>query len=164
MPVHRLLPLLLTLALVACGGSSPAPVPAPPADDGDDASLQVGDLHVRASAVQTAMLDETVARGYGIARDPHNVLLLVMVRRGDGADAVAVPATVTATVTDLRGTRQSIAMRELRSGDPGAGAALVDHAGTVTTTLPDTLRFEVRVTPAGGAPATLNFSRDFYPL
>ena len=149
--------------LAACTGQDAPPVTAtasPSASAGSEhgeAIVRVGDVAIRASAVQTSQLGEGIARQYGIARAPNTVLLLVTVRRGDDASATAMPATVKATATDLRGGRQELAMRELRSGD------LLDHAGIATTTLPDTLRFDVTVAGADGRTSTLQFSRDFYP-
>lgn len=169
-PCTRILPLLLIVAFAACTGDNAAPAAdAPIASatgvDHGDTLLQIGDVSIRASAVQTSTLNEGVAREYGIDRDPGSVLLLVAVRQGDDASAVAMPATVTASATDLRGSRQVIAMHELRSGGPGSGPgqALVDYVGTVATTLPDTLRFDVRVVRAGGEVSTLRFNREFYP-
>jgi hypothetical protein len=154
--------LVLSLSLLAACGPQPGPAgtPAPATASGGqgEAIVRVGDVTVRASAVQTAMLDAGVAGRYGIARDPTTVLLLVTVRKGGDADAVSLPASVTATVTDLRGGRQQIAMRALDTG------GLVDYVGTVATTLPETLRFDVAVARAGAGATTLQFSRDFFPL
>ena len=147
------------LALGACGGSN-APPPAAPAASAtkhSEAVTRIGDVSIHASVVQTSTLAEGVARDYGITRDERRVLLLVAVRQGPEAEAIALPAQVVATVTDLRGRRQDIAMRELRSGD------LLDYVGTVEIDLPDTLRFDVVVTRAGGATSTLQFTREFHP-
>lgn len=160
----RLPALVLSLSLLAACGTQPSPgsaaTPAAAASSGSqgEATVSVGDTTIRASAVQTAMLDAGVASRYGIARDPATVLLLVTVRKGNDADAVSLPATVTATATDLRGGRQEIVMRALDTG------GLVDYAGTVATTLPETLRFDVAVAREGAGTATLQFSRDFFPL
>ena len=119
--------------------------------------MRIGDVSIHASVVQTSTLAESVARAYGIARNEHRVLLLVAVRQGPDAQAIALPAQVLATVTDLRGRRQDIKMRELRSGD------LLDYIGTVEIELPDTLRFDVVVTRTDGATSTMQFNREFYP-
>ena len=152
--------LVSMLALAACAESN-APAPARPAASPGAASpeavTRIGDVGIHASVVQTSTLAESVARAYGIARDEHRVLLLVAVRQGPDAQAIALPAQVVATVTDLRGRRQEIKMRELRSGD------LLDYVGTVEIELPDTLRFEVAVTRTGGATSTMQFNREFYP-
>ena len=150
--------LLSMLAFGACGGSNAPPPAAPAAPATAPAAVaRIGDVSVHASVVQTSTLAEGVAREYGITRDEHRVLLLVAVRQGPEAEATALPAKVVATVTDLRGRRQDIAMRELRSGE------LLDYIGTVEIDLPDTLRFDVVVTRAGGASSTLQFDREFYP-
>jgi hypothetical protein len=155
-----LLPLLVASA---CNGSQ---APAPEASRGSnfatpvghgDAVLQLGDVSIRASVVQTSALPMSVARQYAIERNPKTVLLLVAVRKGPSASAVALPARVTVTVTDLRGGQQQIAMREVQTD------ALVDSIGTTQTTLPDTLRFDVVVVVAGMAPVKVQFEREFYP-
>ena len=153
---------LILLALAACSGSAPPATPAPGASATDtgtqaEAITRTGDVSIRASAIQTSQLDPSIARQYGIARDPNTILLLVAVRQGPDATATALPATITAAATDLRGGRQDITMRELRAGE------LIDYVGTVTTTLPDTLRFDVTVVRANGATATMQLSRDFFP-
>lgn len=166
-PALRLVLLALPLcALAACGGVATPPTAGGAASTTagtangaqDMATVRVGAITIRASAVQTAQLDAAVARRYGIARAPGTVLLLVSVRQGPDASATALPATVTATVAGLTGGREPLAMRELRVD------GLIDYIGTATTTLPDTLRFEVTVVPRGGTAATLQFSRDLYPL
>jgi hypothetical protein len=149
--------LMSMLALGACGGSNAPPPASASATKPSEAVTRIGDVSIHASVVQTSTLAEGVARDYGITRDERRVLLLVAVRQGPEAEAIALPAQVVATVTDLRGRRQDIAMRELRSGD------LLDYVGTVEIDLPDTLRFDVAVTRAGGATSTLQFNREFHP-
>lgn len=160
-------PILATLAtallLTGCGAQPPASTTAsPPARQ--EAIVRAGDTTVRGSAVQTSTLDAGIARQYGIRREPGTVMLLVAVRTGANGDEATEPARVTATATDLRGRRQPIAMRELRVDDPGSGSgqALLDYVGTVQTTLPDTLRFDVTIVREGGATASLQFSREFF--
>ena len=152
---------LLLPALVACSNPAPPKVDvassASSSDAQADAITRIGDVSIRASVIQTSMLNEAVAREYGITRDPKTVMLLVAVRQGPDATATALPARITATATDLRGGRQDIAMRELKSGD------LIDYVGTVGTTLPDTLRFEITVVRADGATSTMQLQREFYP-
>lgn len=162
-PRHPLFPLLLAgvvaavlVALPACGGgtgSAPRPAQAAP----EPAEFQQGDLHIRASAVPTMQLADSVARGYGITRGDDRILLLVAVRRGSEAAEASVPARVDGWVTDLRGRRQALSMRELRTGE------LVDYVADIQTSLPDTLQFQVRVTPRGEAPRQLDFVREFHP-
>ena len=154
--------LAATLLLAACGAQPPArsagDSPAP-----QEAIVRAGDVSMRASVVQTSTLGADVARQYGISRDAGTLMLLVAVRQGaDGAET-ALPAQVTATATDLRGQRQTVAMRELRVGGSGPGPALLDYVGTVQTTLPDTLRFDVTIVREGGATSSMQFTREFFP-
>ncbi len=157
--------LATALALAACGGSPAPAIPAAQPATTADALVTVGDVTIRASVLQTSTLDAAVARDYGIARDDNVVLLLVAVRQGPEADAIALPARITATVTDLSGRSRSIAMRELRINgpDPGPRAGLIDYIGTIDTSLPDTLRFDLSIVRAGGASSTMQFTREFFP-
>jgi hypothetical protein len=152
--------LLLGSVLAGCGGNAPTPATA---DARGDASRQgdvierVGDVEIRASVVQTSALPDSVARQYGIERDAKTLLLLVAVRKGPAASAIALPARVTAKVTDLRGGQQDIVMRDIQT------AGLVDAVGTIRTTLPDTLRFDLTVAVDAMAPVRMQFEREFYP-
>ena len=65
------------------------------------------------AAMPTAMLAPEVASRYGIARDDRTVMLLVAVRQGTEMQETSLPATITATVTNLSGQRQPITLREL---------------------------------------------------
>lgn len=154
--MRALLPMGAALALAAACGA-----PAPPAGHAtatrEEAVVRAGDTRIRASVVPTAALGEAVASAYGIAPDPRSVMLLVGVRQGPEMQETALPARVTAHATDLRGTRMRIDMRGIRSGD------LVDYVGIVRIAPPETLRFEVEVEHAVGAPSRLAFSRDLYP-
>ncbi|MGO4223115.1 DUF4426 domain-containing protein [Lysobacter sp. TAF61] len=148
---------LLIAGLSACSGSAPPPAaPAATAAQGESVS-RVGDVSIRANAMQTSALSAPVAGQYGISRADNLVMLLVAVRQGPEAQEVALPARITASATDLRGRRQNIEMRELRSGD------LLDYIGTAEVTAPDTLRFDVTIVRENGATSTMQFSRDFYP-
>lgn len=152
----RLLSALLPLALVACGGGG-APSPSSGGSETQETISRIGDVTIRATAVPTTTLSEQVATQYGITRADNTVMLLVGVRQGSDAQEVALPARITATVTDLRGRRQDIAMRELRSGE------LLDYVGAVEVSPPETLRFDLTIVRDGGASSTMQFTRDFYP-
>lgn len=157
----------VALALSACSREAPTPTSSDtsaPADAGasQEAVSQAGDATVRASAVQTSTLPPQVAAEYGIVRDHRSVLLLVAVRRGPAGQEVAAPARITATVTDLRGRRQPVTMREMRTKGPGT-EVLLDYIGTVEVSPPDTLRFDLTVALDGGATSTMQFTRDFFP-
>lgn len=156
--MRPLLPaLILAFTLLpGCGGEVPRR-PAAAAAAPQQATVRVGDVTVRANAIQTSTLGAEVASRYGIVRDDRTVLLLVSVRQGPDGRDVSLPAQVQANVTDLRGGRKPLELRELRSGD------LLDYVGTVQVSLPDTLRFDVDVVAANGATATLQLEREFFP-
>lgn len=122
-----------------------------------EAVASTGDVTVRASVVPTSRLGEAVARQYGIERSPDRVLVLVGVRQGTGAEEISLPVRIRAEVSDLRGVRQRPVLEEMRSGE------LIDYAGSVRATPPDTLRFDIRVERDGAAPIRLQFSRDVFP-
>ena len=148
--------LLLPVLLAGCDSQPTARV-ATSAAVPQEATLQAGDTTIRASVVQTSALNEQVASQYGIERDDEVVMLLVGLRRGQAAEETSVPATVNATVTDLRGQKQVIGMRELHAG------SLVDYVGTVRVSLPDTLAFDLRIEREGAPASTMQFSREFLP-
>lgn len=162
--LRRVYPIAVAALLAACGGASP-PATTSPASAQGDAIARVGNISVRASPIPTAMLDPAVARQYGIARADDTILLLVAVRQGPETDQTSLPAQITASATDLRGHRQAIAMREVRTADPASrtGEVLIDYVGTVETALPETLRFDVKAVRDGRSVATLQFNREFYP-
>lgn len=154
---------LLSLALLGgCGRDAAMPGGAGSATAApQEAVARSNDVTVRASALQTSALSPAVAQQYAIARDDATVMLLVAVRRGPDGQDVAVPARVQAIATDLRGQRHTVELRELRTGE--GSAQLLDYIGTVEIALPDTLRFDIDVTPENGASTTVQFSREFYP-
>lgn len=121
------------------------------------AELEADGVRIRASLVPTAALSAEIAQRYGVPRERGLQLLLVGVRTGPAADETSLPAGVAATVRDLRGVRQDVLLREVRS------EGFLDYAGAVRVRPPDTLAFEVQVVRAGAAPATLRFSRDLFP-
>jgi hypothetical protein len=157
--------LVFGIALAGCGSGAPVPTDGQ-AQMQQEASTRVGNVVVRANAIPTAGLGEAVARQYGIERDAGTVMLLVGVRRDDGnGGETALPARVTAVAIDLLGKRQQLAMREVRSGDPGSspGQGFIDYVGTARVIAPDTLRFDIAIAPQGGPAMELHFNRDFFP-
>ncbi|MFZ5656206.1 MAG: DUF4426 domain-containing protein [Pseudomonadota bacterium] len=149
--------LIVALALAGCGGA-PQPATAVPASSMQEAVARAGDVTIRASVLPTAMLDERVARGYGIERSDRSAMLLVSLRRGPEGQETAVPARVLAKASDLRGRAQLVDMRKLRSE-----GGLLDYVGTVEIDAPDTLRFDVQVTRGDGATSSMQFTREFHP-
>jgi hypothetical protein len=161
--LHRCLswlamPLLCTALLSACDGSSPqADAARQQSAAPQEASVQFGDVIVRANAVVTASLSEAVAEQYAVPRDEATVMLLVGVRRIDGDQEASVPARIEARAVDLLGKRQAPEMREIRSGE------FIDYVGSFRIAAPETLRFDVEVVTGDGQRASLQFNRDFFP-
>ena len=155
--------LLITIAaLSACSGGED-PKPARLIESPQEAVSRVGDITIRANLVRTELLDETMARQYGIARDAETVMLLVSVRRGAQAQESSVAATVTTSVATLYGQPRPVAMRELRSGGPDPQQVFIDYVGTVRVSPPETLRFDLDIAREGGARSTMQFTREFMP-
>ena len=161
MPRLPVIALPSTLAFAGCGGD--APKPARIIETPQEAESRSGDVTVRANVVRTDLLNEAMARGYGITRDEGSVLLLVSVRRGPDGQDVAIPAKIEASVTDLQGRRSTVALRELRTDVPGATPpqTLIDYIGTTEVHAPDTLRFDLDIEREGAARSTMQFTREF---
>jgi Domain of unknown function (DUF4426) len=147
--------ILLCFALAACGDD--APKPAKRIDTPQEAVSRAGDVTMRANVIATGQLHERMTREYGIPRDNHSVLLMVSVRRGPDGFDISLPATITASATNLQGQTQPIAMREMRIGE------LTDYIGTAQMSPPETLRFDLKIVREGAAASTMTFSRDFEP-
>lgn len=147
---------LLCLALAACGGSD-SPKPARILDTPQEAISRSGDVTIRANLVRTLALNDAMARTHGIERDDHTALLMVSVRKGPESSEVSLPAKINATVTDLQGKRVDIDMREVRTGE------FIDHLGTITISVPDTLRFDLTIQRDDGTVSTMQFTREFLP-
>ncbi len=158
---HASLALLLgALALSAgCGREASTPTSASAHADAttQEAVASLGDARVRASVVPTARIGEAVARQYGIEPSADTVLLLVGVRTGPEMDETALPASIAATVQDLRGVSQQLELRRIDNG------GLIDYVGTARVAAPDSLRFDIQVTLGDGRRTELRFSRDIYP-
>lgn len=148
---------LLALLLVGCTPNPPAGGAIAPSAVPQETTVQTGDITIRANAMQTSSLGAAVASQYGIPRDDNRVMLLVGLRRGAVAEEVSIAAQINVAVTDLRGQRQAMPMRELRSGE------LVDYVGTVEVSLPDTLRFDLSIVLPDGRTSTMQFNREFHP-
>ena len=149
----------IALALAACShdtsSSTTATASTTPGDAASDATATSNGITLRANVVETADLQESVARGYGIAREPNQALLLLTVRDANGDNAT--PVSLQATVSDLKGEERPLQLREIRAGE------FVDRIGLVPVAAPDTLTFEVRAQLTPGSTSTVRVSRDFYP-
>ena len=143
--------------LAACSGEDRTGGAVPPAVPGSASQVaaDVGDASVIAVAIQTSQLNDAVAAEYGIEQRDDLVMLRVSPRLGESGTITTAPAQVRATVTDLRGHTRELEL------EPRTVAGLVDHVGTLTVSLPDTLRFNISVVTPQGATETLELSREF---
>ncbi|MCE5234293.1 MAG: DUF4426 domain-containing protein [Mizugakiibacter sp.] len=115
-----------------------------------------GDYIVYYSALATDQLPPEVAKTYGFVRSSHRGLLNIAVKRGAvDATAVAVAAAVSGSATNLANQRTTVDFREIRDGDA------IYYLGEFPVSGTDTMRFELKVTPAGGPPHALRFSKNY---
>jgi hypothetical protein len=157
LPLRAITAGLIAATLAACGGTEQAAAPGQALSTPGGAQqveTRVGDTTVFAVAMQTSTITPEVAREHGIERRDDLVMLRVSGRQGSGVDIASVPLQVRATSTDLRGQTQTLDMQQAVAND------LVDYVGTVQTALPDTLRFDIRVTTPEGANETLQLTRE----
>ena len=149
----------ISLALAGCSrGSESASAPmatATPVDAASDATATSDGVTLRANVLETADLQASVAAGYGIAREPNQALLLLMVRDADGDNAT--PVSLQATVASLKGGTRPLPLREIHVGE------FVDRIGLVPVSAPDTLTFEIHARLTPGSTSTVRVSRDFHP-
>ena len=160
-PLRFPVTLCFAFALAACShGTSPpttatAATATTPGDAANDAIATSNGVTLRANVMETRDLQESVARGYGVAREPNQALLLLTVRDANGDNAT--PVSLQATVSDLKGRERPLPLREIRVGE------FVDHIALAPVAAPDTLTFGIRAQLAPGSASTLRLSRDFYP-
>ena len=158
-PLRFPIALGFALALAGCShdtfSSTAATATTTPGDAASDATATSNGITLRANVMETQDLQESVARGYGIAREPNQALLLLTVRDADGDNAT--PVSLQATVSDLKGGERPLQLREIRIGE------FVDHIALVPVAAPDTLTFGIRAQLAPGSTSAMRVSRDFYP-
>jgi hypothetical protein len=122
-------------------------------------SQDFGDYVVHYNALNTNLIPPQVAQGYGITRSPSRALLNVTVmKKVMDTPGTPVPATVTATGTNLTGQLREIGIREIR--DP-EGA--IYYIGEFPVHHLETYRFEVAVAVEGeNEPLMVVFRQQFY--
>lgn len=151
--------LCVVFALASCDrGDTPSRAPmaaTTPGDAANGATATSNGITLRANVVETQDLQESVAAGYGIARQPNQALLLLTVRDANGDNAT--PVSLQATVSDLKVGGRPLQLQEIRVDE------FVDRIGLVPVNAPDTLTFEVRAQLTPGSTSTVRVSRDFYP-
>lgn len=158
-------PLLLAVATTACGDGQRAGGGAD-ADAGggttatsmvtggaQQVEAKIGDATVHVVALQTSTIPDEVAREQDIPRANDLLMLRISGRRGAG-DVTSVPLQVEATAAALNGTPQPLPVRAVEAN------GLTDYVATFRTTLPNTVRFDIRVKTPEGASQTLQLVHD----
>lgn len=152
----RIVPILLACALLAAGCTRDTPHAATASGvSQQQAESRIGDAVVHASVVQTSTLDAGVAQQYGLERSDRIAMLLVSVRRADGADGPVPDVRVEATAGPIDAAPQPLDLRELRVDGQ------LDRIGTVAIAPPESLRFGLTLR-YGGSTSTMRFTRDFF--
>lgn len=137
---------------VACAAALLAVMPLRAAD-----AVRGGGYVVYYSAVAAADIPASVAASHQLPRTANAVVVDISVMKGpDAARGTPVTARVAGHATTLLGKPLPLRFREVRDAD-----GMVYYLATLRVTRPDTLRFILRVTPAGAAPIEVDFSRDF---
>lgn len=116
------------------------------------------DIEVHYNAMPTDELLPEVAKTYRIDRSRNRGLLTISVlKKNNLGIAQPVRATVTANAVNLNATLAKIEMREIREGPA------IYYLGEFRVTPPDTLKFNVSVTPEGASAGyKVEFQREFY--
>jgi hypothetical protein len=119
-------------------------------------SERFGPYEVHYNTLNTNMLTPEIAQAYGIQRAVTRALLNVTVIQRDGNRPV--PATVTASATNLTGQQRTIELRQVRDQDA------IYQLGTFRVRNEEILTFRVEVQPEGrvGPPFTFSFRQQFY--
>ena len=116
-----------------------------------------GDYQVHYNAMPTADLAADVAKAYGIERSRSRGLLTVSVlRKNKLGGTEPVTAKVAATATNLNNQLVAIQPREIKEGPA------IYYIGEFRVTPPDTLKFGVVATPAGGKETRTEFQKQFF--
>jgi hypothetical protein len=157
------LSLITGLALVSagCGQSAPGGGQGDSNTEvltGTDSFKDFGDYVLHFNALTTDRLDAQIASEYNIVRSRNRALLNISVLRNQEIGlAMAVPANVTASATNLTGQLRRLDVREQREGDAiyYIAETQIDNAETLT--------FTVDATPEGESTAlSVTFRRQFY--
>lgn len=121
-----------------------------------DSALDTGNYVIHYNALSTDLLDPQVAKAYGIKRSKNRGMLNVAVVRKDSATGKAVPASVSASATNLNGQLLNIDLRKVT--DQNA----IYYIGEFAVSNGETLDFTVSVKPEGGDERVIEFRQAFF--
>lgn len=116
---------------------------------------RAGDFTFRYNAVASNALPADAAADLGLAHSARQGIVNVLVQRGSGYAAPSVDADVSGHATTAAGAPVPIRFRTIRDRNG------VSYLGTFAVPATGILRFDVDVTPRGGATTHLHFTQSF---
>lgn len=125
---------------------------------GTESVQDFGDYEVHFNALTTDRLDPDIAAANNIVRSKNSALLTISVlRKQETGMPQGVPATVTATASNLTGQLKNLRMNEIRE----SGAIYYVAETPIVDT--EQLTFTINATPEGESePLTLRFRKSFF--
>ena len=116
-----------------------------------------GDIEIHYNAMLTSELNADVAKSYKIDRSSNRGLLTVAaLKKNKLGVAEPVAAKISASAVNLNSQLSNIDMREIKEGQA------IYYLGDFRLSAPETLKFNLNVTPQGGKTRTVDFQQAFY--
>jgi hypothetical protein len=125
---------------------------------GTESVQDFGEFEVHFNALTTDRLDPNVAAANNIVRSKRSALVTISVlRKQEAGMPRGVPATVSASATNLTGQLKSLRMSEIRESDA------IYYVSETPIVDAETLVFTIHATPEGESePLTLRFQKQFF--
>lgn len=123
-----------------------------------ESSETFGPYTIHFNAIQTDILDPSIAKNYDIKRSSKRGLLNIAVRKDQSPTAIGTPvdATISANWNNLNAQMSTIAMREIREKHA------IYYIGEFAIRNEEVLTFTVNVAPEGKKPGkTITFRKKF---
>ncbi|MDQ7016734.1 MAG: DUF4426 domain-containing protein [Gammaproteobacteria bacterium] len=120
--------------------------------------INFGPYIIHYNAINTEILDRTVAKSYGIKRSKYRGMMnIAVIKKTAGTIGVPVEATITAYARNLNGQIHPLELRELH--EQGA----IYYIAEFTVQQHEVLNFVINVTPEKTGPSIpINFSQQFF--
>lgn len=147
--------IFLGLALAGCDGRESAAA-AQPMQPPTNAPTTVGGATLQASTLDTADLNDTVAKRYHIDRGQPGTLLLVTVRDAQGNGIEPGDLIVQATAKALTDPPKSLLLHAITTD------GMTDYIGVFNVVPPATLQFKITAI-RNGASAEITANAELYP-
>ncbi len=120
--------------------------------------IHFGPYVIHYNAINTQILDRTVAKSYGIKRSKYRGMMnIAVIKKTAGTIGVPVEATITAYARNLNGQIHPLELRQLN--EQGA----IYYIAEFTVQQHEVLNFVINVTPEKQGPSIpINFSQQFF--